>query len=53
MDLTAGGSLPVLSIFSFLSISWTATGPSSEVADAKSCIALVGTFPATFRAQQV
>lgn len=28
MDLTAGGSFPVLSVFSFLSISRTATGPT-------------------------
>lgn len=53
MDLTAGGSFPVLSTFSFLSVSRTATGASSEVADAKSCVAPVGTFPATFRAQHV
>lgn len=45
-------SLPVLSTFSFFSISGTATGPSSEAADAKSCVAPVGAFPGSFRAQQ-
>lgn len=53
MDLTAGESLPVLPTFSFLFISRTATGPSPEAAGAKSCVALVGTSPATWRAQHV
>lgn len=53
MDFTARGSLPVLSVFSFLSICRTATGSNSDAADAKGCVSLLGTFPATFRAQHV
>lgn len=53
MDFTCRGSLPVLSVFSFLSICRTATGSSSDAADAKGCVSLLGTFPATFRAQHV